>query len=339
MKRIGKALILAGVLLFLGIMISMIGIGYIIGDSSHRKDTTGTVQNTVETVKYETKTYIADTEDVQKIVLDLTEEDIQIVPAEDEHITVEYIDLADDPQYVVKSENGLLRVEHRNRGISGKMIIMPPVLTKDSFRFGRTDEQKYRYGDIVVRVPESYTGGYNLGYTSGSADVENIRVVGGLEFDLTSGDVKVSNVTCDQSLRVDMTSGDVQISALSIDGDLHIGSTSGDISLENVEIGGNLNLDATSGGCYANQLTVTGTVSTDTTSGDISMEGLTLGTAMNVSGTSGDVYVSLTDEMKEYKIKADTLSGSCNLPADYSGGAKKISVDTTSGNIDFNFAE
>ena len=58
MKRIGKALILAGVLLFLGIMISMIGIGYIIGDSSHRKDTTGTVQNTVETVKYETKTYI-----------------------------------------------------------------------------------------------------------------------------------------------------------------------------------------------------------------------------------------------------------------------------------------
>ena len=50
MKRIGKALILAGVLLFLGIMISMIGIGYIIGDSSQRKDTTGTVQNTVETV-------------------------------------------------------------------------------------------------------------------------------------------------------------------------------------------------------------------------------------------------------------------------------------------------
>ena len=339
MKRIVKILILAGVLLFLGFMIMMVGVGFIIGDSSHRKDAAGTAQNTAETVTYETKTYIADAEDIQKIVLDLTEEDIQIVPAEDEHITVEYIDLSGDPQYVVKNENGILKVEHRNMGISGKMIIMPPVLTKDNFQFGKSDEQKYRYGDIVVRVPENYAGGYDLGYTSGSVDMENIHVAGGLEFDLTSGEVKVSNVTCDQSLRVDLTSGEVQISGLLIDGDLHIGSTSGDASLENVKIGGNLDLDATSGGCYANQITVSGTVSTDTTSGDISMEGLALGNAMNISGTSGDVYVSLTDEMKEYTIKADTLSGSCNLPTDYNGGAKKISVDTTSGNIDFNFVE
>lgn len=337
MKRIVKILILAGVLLFLGLMIMMVGIGFILGDSNHHRNMADNIPDAEKTVKYETKTFTAEAEDIQKLVLDLTEEDVQIMPAEGEEITVEYVDLTDDPQYVVKSENGVLKIGRKSTEITGNIILMPPVLTKDNFKFDKENGQRYQYGDIVVCIPESYTGDYDMSYTSGSVDVEDIHVTGGMEFDLTSGAVRIDNVTGAQDLSVDLTSGEVQVRNASFDGNLYVNSTSGDISLTATKIGGDLDVDATSGNCYADQLTVKGSIGADLTSGDIYMEDLTLETAIEVSGTSGNVHVSLTDGMKEYTVRTDTVSGSCNLPTDYSGGAKRISVSTTSGDIDFQF--
>lgn len=73
------------------------------------------------------------------------------------------------------------------------------------------------------------------------------------------------------------------------------------------------------------------------TSGDFRADTLSLKGNLEINSTSGDS--NLTDGMEQYTIAVDTVSGSCNLPNSYTGGTKKISVDTGSGNIVFRFEE
>lgn len=378
MKRIGKALILAGVLLFLGIMISMIGIGYLIGDNRSSRSSGATAQDSDGNIQCETKTYVIDAADLQQVKVDLTVEDIRIEPTDGDQITIEYKDIVDHPRYEVKSADGTLRIGHTNTGISGQMILVPPVLTKDNFQFGGNG-QELEHGDIKIRIPENYMGNYDLSVTSGSVSMEDIHVSGNIKCGLTSGEARVSNVTGEKGMQVSMTSGDFRADTLSLEDNLDINSTSGDSNLTAVTLGGNLHTDVTSGDFYADtlslkgnldinstsgdsdltdatlggdlytdvtsgrfsadQLTVSGLMNMNTTSGNINIKKLTLGNAIKVDGTSGSVTVSLTDAMEQYTIAVDTVSGSCNLPNSYTGGTKKISVDTVSGNIDFRFEE
>lgn len=200
MKRIGKALILAGVLLFLGIMISMIGIGYIIGDNRSSRNSGATAQDSDGNIQYETKTYVIDAAELQQVKVDLTVEDIRIEPTDGDQITIEYKDIVDHPRYEVKSADGTLRIGHTNTGISGQMILVPPVLTKDNFQFGGNG-QELEHGDIKIRIPENYMGNYDLSVTSGSVSMEDIHVSGNIKCGLTSGEARVSNVTGEHDLR------------------------------------------------------------------------------------------------------------------------------------------
>lgn len=378
MKRIGKALILAGVLLFLGIMISMIGIGYIIGDNRSSGTSGATAQDSDGNIQYETKTYVVDATEFQQVKVNLTVEDIRIESTDGDQITIEYKDIVDHPRYEVKSTDGILRIGHTNTGIPGQMILVPPVLTKDNFGFGGNG-QAPEYGDIEIRIPENYMGEYDLSGTSGSVSMEDIHASGNIKCGLTSGDVQVSNVTGERGMQVSMTSGDFRADMLSLEDNLDINSTSGDSNLTDVTLGGNLHTDGTSGDFHADtlslkgnldinstsgdsnltdatiggdlytdvtsgrfgadQLIVSGLMNMNTTSGNINIKKLTLGKAIEVDGTSGSITVSLTDAMEQYTIAVDTVSGICNLPNSYAGGTKKISVDTVSGNIDFRFEE
>ena len=340
MKRIGKTLIIAGGLLFIGLIIMAMGTGIIIGRGGRSSGSTPAGQRPGQ-IEYETKTYAVKGSDIQTLVTDLTYEDVRIEPTDGDEIKVEYQDVVGDPRYEVTELNGTLIVSQkmqRTGTVGTGQWFQMPVLTSENFRYGTATDSGL-IGDIVVQIPADYIGDYQFSYTSGSVDMANITTDGSIESDFTSGSLNLANVDLAGDLVTDYTSGRVTCENVSVGGNMYADYTSGSCSYTSGSIVGDFQSTETSGGVRLENVTVWN-VRVETTSGGVKFDMLTLGNAMSVDATSATVRATLTDRPEQYTIHSETESGSNNLPTDTgTRGDKSISVETTSGTIDFKFAE
>lgn len=340
MKRIGKILIIAGSVLFAGLILLALGTGIIIGEGRRTSGNTQTGQGNGK-IEYETKTYTAKGSEIQTLVTDLTYEDVRIEAADGDEIEIEYQDVVGDPQYEVMEKDGTLtisqKIQQTEAVIVGNWFRMP-LLTSENLLAGDTADSG-QTEDIVIRVPADYTGSYMLSYTSGSVAMVDIVSAGSVEADFTSGSLRLTNVALATDLTADYTSGEVICENTSVGGDVAADYTSGSCRYTGGSIAGDFCSTETSGGVRLESVTVEN-VTVETTSGGVKFDTLTLGKNLSVDATSATIRATLTDREEQYTIHSETGSGSNNLPTDTGvRGDKSISVETTSGTINFQFAE
>lgn len=366
MRRIGKVLIIAGVMLLAGVLLS--GISF--GAASKRS------KKNVETDNEEwvMLTYQTDASAIRQIMADVTWENIQIEPADGTDLEVIYYDNPVNPDFAVTEEQGVLRLEKIGSiyGTTYNMFHVPDL--EEMITSGETYAQ-----DIILRVPDCYIGSYlvdttsgdiaitdvaaeqsiHMDSTSGNIKIEQIEgqedihadtisgtvslidsgAVGGIFADSTSGDMKLTNVETESSIYISSVSGNIYLYDVLSVGDMELSTTSGDVDAEELAVGGTMKFDAISGSLTGDDISVD-ILQTNTTSGDILLRQATVGLGINGSSTSGRFSISLMDAMEDYAIQTSTISGYVNLPNRADSGVQRyIDISTTSGNIEFEFEQ
>ncbi len=308
MKHIGKLLIIAGCLVFAGVICMFAGMGilwrhgtkavYINANGNGNRD------------NYVSQEYRTEVDGIEVLETDLGSDDVTIQYAEGNQFVIQYADDAQNPTYTITNENGKLKIRHQENFslLSGQWVI-------DLFG---DDKNSIDYGEVVIQVPKEYAGAYDIGFSSGSVTMENMSVAEEVAVDMSSGSLNFSDISCQKGIQVVMTSGSVDFT--------------------NVTTKGELKLDASSGNMDVNKASASKLL-IDITSGDVDIEELTVEQGVSVEITSGNVDMGLTDKKENYSIYTDVLSGDCNLPEVYENGSKEISVSVTSGMVDVTFAE
>lgn len=308
MKHIGKLLIIAGCLVFAGVICMFAGMGilwrhgtkavYINANGNGNRD------------NYVSQEYRTEVDGIEVLETDLGSDDVTIQYAEGNQFVIQYADDAQNPTYTITNENGKLKIRHQENFslLSGQWVI-------DLFG---DDKNSIDYGEVVIQVPKEYAGAYDIGFSSGSVTMENMSVAEEVAVDMSSGSLNFSDISCQKGIQVVMTSGSVDFT--------------------NVTTKGELKLDASSGNMDVNKASASKLL-IDITSGDVDIEELTVEQGVSVEITSGNVEMGLTDKKENYSIYTDVLSGDCNLPEVYENGSKEISVSVTSGMVDVTFAE
>lgn len=308
MKHIGKLLIIAGCLVFAGVICMFAGMGilwrhgtkavYINANGNGNRD------------NYVSQEYRTEVDGIEVLETDLGSDDVTIQYAEGNQFVIQYADDAQNPTYTITNENGKLKIRHQENFslLSGQWVI-------DLFG---DDKNSIDYGEVVIQVPKEYAGAYDIGFSSGSVTMENMSVAEEVAVDMSSGSLNFSDISCQKGIQVVMTSGSVDFT--------------------NVTTKGELKLDASSGNMDVNKASASKLL-IDITSGDVDIEELTVEQGVSVEINSGNVDMGLTDKKENYSIYTDVLSGNCNLPEVYENGSKEISVSVTSGMVDVTFAE
>ena len=253
---------------------------------------------------------------IQKVDFDLTNVDIEVKETTEETFKVEYY--SNKKKDINMSEQGnSLIVEDKD---------------KNSVCVGICIEHR----KVVLYVPQSYTGIYNLTTKSGDIKFENDIVNNELTIDTTSGDVALENagnvyiktVSGDVKAaeigksKIKTTSGDVKVKTAiesteisTVSGDIILGegtkvstsTTSGDVDI--TKISKSINSQTVSGDIIISNLTVVENSSIKTTSGDVRISNNDSTCYVDASSTSGDISIEKSDRKSDLTLTIKTLSG------------------------------
>lgn len=166
-------------------------------------------------------------------------------------------------------------------------------------------------GRLELSVPE----GLDLDLSSASGAIVVQAAVGNLRARSASGDIEAAQGG--RSADVDSASGTVRLQGFH--GAVKAGSLSGDVLLENVE----------------------GPIQATTMSGDVNGRNLLPDHSSRFTAVSGDVLLSLSQGLEDYRIDAETVSGSINVGNSHADGSLKVGsgtrtlvVRSVSGDVD-----
>lgn len=339
MKRFGKAMIVAGCMVVSGIIFG--SIGNVISYANEERTKNDPV--------YEEKYYSIAADEIDKIDLDMYSDDIKIEPGDSDEIEITYWDEVEEPKIQISERNETLSI-HKKTSATFHLFYIPTIQEL----FDEVNEENTH--EMVITIPKSYVGEYDLDISSGSINMSDLTVEGELTLYGSSGSITIENLTCMKNIRADITSGLLKFQDVETQGDYKSYLTSGNTQLEDMTIAGNFEVNFTSGSVNVTNVDVEGAatfenasggVSCDefsakeiylnSTSGDYDLTNVTVEEGIYVDATSGDFKISLSDKMENYSIDTDLTSGSCNLPQSYVNGEKRIWVSLTSGSAKFSF--
>lgn len=254
----------------------------------------------------ESKTF--DAEDVNKVHIDITSTDINIIPSADEEITVRLSGEVstnrnrDIPSLVAYESGDELRIE----------IIRPKTIF--------IGVNIWR-ANLDIYIPEESIEVLEVDTTSSDINIRDLKV-SEIDYNGVSGDFKGESLFA-ENIKFDATSGDVNLKDYT--GDINIHTVSGDLVLEHGSQNDNIEVS--------------------TTSGDVSIEQEGV-SDMNIKTISGDIGIDLF-ENAEFYLKANTVSGDIDnkfpirvtsssrrsLEGTVGSNGEEIVVSTTSGDI------
>ena len=311
---VASLLVLAGLILFVSVMISV------------RWNF-----NALSTSEYETNTYSL-TEGFNSISVTSDTSDVSFLISEDDRVTVKCHDQK-NLRHTVSVKDGVLTVEVNDsrkwyeriginfgsprvtvylpKGEYGDLsvkLITGDVSLSSGLVFDSVDVSTTT-GD--VRLLSSVAGDVKINTTTGSIDVEGISA-GSLRLSLSTGKVSVTSSTVAGNVGIEVTTGKARLSALSC-GSLTTDGNTGDVTLSNV--------------------IATGTLSVKRTTGDVTLEACDAA-EISVRTDTGDVKGTLRTE-KIFII--DTSTGKRDVPKTASGG--RCEITTTTGDIIISIAE
>lgn len=326
MKKGAKALVLAGTLIVIGAVFVTIGSAAAFKNRSFNNST----QKELSEMTYE-----ATSSEINFIDVSLVSEDVKVEQGNSDKIVIKYYDSEKEPDIKITEKNNTLEMTRNNGSFSVDFFSVVDIV--NWFSIGNNNEENL--GQTVVIVPRSFEGKYSIETVSGNLVFAAVPAEETIDLDTTSGDIKIADIDCKSSINADTISGEISIDNVNMEGDLTIGTTSGDIHLNSVKADKEISIDTISGSTYGSDVT-TEFVTLNATSGDARITQLTVEKGISGDSVSGEYEIQLTDNMENYNIEVDTVSGEFNIPSKYKGtGEKTMSFSTTSGDVEVNFTK
>lgn len=225
---------------------------------------------------------------VESVIIEDSDQDIEIIPATDGVCRLEYAEGELD-KYDISLENGVLRIE-RNA------------------RFGIFNFADFRTRVMRLYLPEGDYEKLRIDVSSGDVTVEKGFGFSEIMIELASGDVNMKGVTAG-NVEISAASGGIGITDVAAE-DIEIDTASGDIFMKNVAVSGKVEAETASGDIGFSGLNA-GYIEFDTASGDV--EGsVAKPMEYRIDTASGDVDVPVS--MRDAEVcRIETASGDIKI--------------------------
>ena len=327
MKGITKILIVAGSLVGVGLLISIIGILIL----SIKPKKAMQIKNNMEDMEYTAK----HTDTLETIIVSVAPENIEILPYDGKDIVIQYRDDKDNSMYEIKDSKSTLKFKRNDFELSVNAFSVFDITKLFSMDDIMNDE------DLTVKVyiPKDKAFEYQVNTVSGKIRMQDVKANDDLIISTTSGEVEVVGVSTTENIDISTVSGKVEIADAVAGHDVSVSTTSGGVIQNNVSANDEIEIGTVSGNISSDTLNAN-TLSASTTSGEVRVNMLILEKDAEISTISGEVEIGIGESCDDYSVEISTVSGNINSEKGKDRKAnKEISVSTTSGNITVKFRE
>ena len=224
--------------------------------------------------------------EIKNIKLNVYSTDIEIEESKTEDIKVEYFSSKEKDIEIRKENNSIIIDEDKINNVCVGIC--------------------FNKRKIVLYIPNSYTGEYNIETISGdiksSIDMTNNK----FNFITKSGDLSLQNVGL---INITTISGDLEIK--NINDDASIQTTSGDMEIN--QVNKTININTTSGDIDINELNISDNSNIKTISGDIEINNNISHCYVEIDTVSGDKKINNSDRKSDIVLKVKTVSGDISV--------------------------
>ena len=217
MKGITKILIVAGSLVGVGLLISIIGILIL----SIKPKKAMQIKNNMEDMEYTAK----HTDTFETIIVSVAPENIEILPYDGKDIVIQYRDDKDNSMYEIKDSKSTLKFKRNDFELSVNAFSVFDITKLFSMDDIMNDE------DLTVKVyiPKDKAFEYQVNTVSGKISMQDVKANDDLIISTTSGEVEIVGVSTNESADISTVSGDIEITDVVAGHDVSISTTSGEI--------------------------------------------------------------------------------------------------------------
>ncbi|MDO4509644.1 MAG: DUF4097 family beta strand repeat-containing protein [Lachnospiraceae bacterium] len=217
MKGITKFIIVAGSLVGVGLLISIIGIAIL----SVKPKKAMQIKNNMEDMVYTAK----NTDTIETIIVSVAPENIEILSGDDDDIVIEYRDDKDNSIYEIKDSKSTLKFKRNDFELSVNAFSVFDITKLFSMDDIMNDE------DLTVKVyiPKDKAFEYQVNSVSGKIRMQDVKANDDLIISTTSGEVEIVGVSTKESADISTVSGDIEITDVVAGHDVSISTTSGEI--------------------------------------------------------------------------------------------------------------
>ena len=217
MKGITKILIVAGSLVGVGLLISIIGILIL----SIKPKKAMQIKNNMEDMEYTAK----HTDTLETIIVSVAPENIEILPYDGKDIVIQYRDDKDNSMYEIKDSKSTLKFKRNDFELSVNAFSVFDITKLFSMDDIMNDE------DLTVKVyiPKDKAFEYQVNSLSGKIRMQDVKANDDLIISTTSGEVEIVGVSTNESADISTVSGDIEITDVVAGHDVSISTTSGEV--------------------------------------------------------------------------------------------------------------
>lgn len=217
MKGITKILIVAGSLVGVGLLISIIGI--LIFSIKPKKAMQ--IKNNMEDMEYTAK----HTDTLETIIVSVAPENIEILPGDCDDIVIQYRDDKDNSMYEIKDSKSTLKFKRNDFELSVNAFSVFDITKLFSMDDIMSDE------DLTVKVyiPKDKAFEYQVNTVSGKISMQDVKANDDLIISTTSGEVEVVGVSTTENIDISTVSGNIEIADAVAGHDVSISTTSGEV--------------------------------------------------------------------------------------------------------------
>ena len=216
MKGITKILIVAGSLVGVGLLISIIGILIL----SIKPKKAMQIKNNMEDMEYTAK----HTDTLETIIVSVAPENIEILPYDGKDIVIQYRDDKDNSMYEIKIDKHGLVVNNVVIAFVNAFSVFD--ITK---LFSMDDIMNDEDLTVKVYIPKDKAFEYQVNTVSGKISMQDVKANDDLIISTTSGEVEIVGVSTNESADISTVSGDIEITDVVAGHDVSISTTSGEV--------------------------------------------------------------------------------------------------------------
>ena len=299
MKGITKILIVAGSLVGVGLLISIIGILIL----SIKPKKAMQIKNNMEDMEYTAK----HTDTLETIIVSVAPENIEILPYDGKDIVIQYRDDKDNSMYEIKDSKSTLKFKRNDFELSVNAFSVFDITKLFSMDDIMNDE------DLTVRVyvPKDSVFEYQVNSVSGTIRMQDVKANDDLIISTTSGEIEIVGVSTNESADISTVSGDIEITDVVAGHDVNVSTTSGGVIQNNVSANDEIEIGTVSGNITSDTLN-SNTLSASTTSGEVRVNMLILEKEAEISTISGDIEIGIGESSDDYSVEISTISGNTN---------------------------
>lgn len=220
MKGITKILIVAGSLVGVGLLISIIGILIL----SIKPKKAMQIKNNMDDIEYTAK----HTDTLETIIVSVAPENIEILPGDCDDIVIQYRDDKDNSMYEIKDSKSTLKFKRNDFELSVNAFSVFDITKLFSMDDIMNDE------DLTVKVyiPKDKAFEYQVNTVSGKISMQDVKANDDLIISTTSGEVEIVGVSTNENIDISTVSGNIEIADAVAGHDVSISTTSGEVRVD-----------------------------------------------------------------------------------------------------------